>query len=79
MTVVKNPSVESTLDAENRQPWKGILPAPTFPTFEIDDIKSEVEEIIQNLFADHPGTLDISTIPATRKEVLTRILGMRKL
>ena len=54
MKVVKNLSVESTFDAENRQPRKGTPPAPTFPTFEIDDIKSEVEEIIQNLFADHP-------------------------
>ena len=58
-----------SFDAENRQPWKGTPPAPTFPTFEIDDIKSEVAEIIQNLFADHPGTLDISTIPSTKKDV----------
>ena len=58
-----------SFDAENRQPWNGTPSAPTFPTFDVDPIKAEVAELISSVFSHHPGNLDISTVPATKKEV----------
>ncbi|MEC9440152.1 MAG: cryptochrome/photolyase family protein [Myxococcota bacterium] len=54
-------------DADNRQPWKGDPPAPTPPRFDHDEITTEVGELIEAMFADHPGTLDLARVPATRQ------------
>ncbi|MFQ3550162.1 MAG: cryptochrome/photolyase family protein [Armatimonadota bacterium] len=58
-----------SFDTENRLPWKGNPPAPIYPTFFVDDIKIEVENIIETQFADHPGEIDISNIPATLDDI----------
>ena len=57
-----------SFDAENRRPWPGTPPAPQPPRFEIDPIKKEVEELIRDRFAHHPGRLDLSTLPGTKED-----------
>lgn len=54
-------------DADNRQPWSGDPPAPAPPTFDHDDITLEVAALIEDLFADHPGKLDLARVPATKQ------------
>ncbi len=54
-----------SFDAENRLPWRGDPPAPDLPGFEPDAITKEVGEMIRNRFSDHPGILDLTTLPAT--------------
>ncbi|MEZ4462917.1 MAG: cryptochrome/photolyase family protein, partial [bacterium] len=60
-----------SFDAENRKPWKGDPPAPTLPTFEPDAVTREVGELVERQFANHPGRLDLSTLPATRDDANT--------
>ena len=57
-----------SLDADNRQPWKGEPEAPAFPTFEVDAIKLEVAALIEARFADHPGHVDLHSLPATKQD-----------
>ena len=57
-----------SLDGENRKPWKGEPDLPDPPTFPIDPIKSEVGELIENVFGDHPGQLDLSRLPVTHQD-----------
>jgi deoxyribodipyrimidine photolyase-related protein len=52
-------------DADNRKPWRGAPPAPEPLRFEPDAVTREVGELIQARFAHHPGTLDLTTLPAT--------------
>ena len=54
-----------SFDAENRRPWPGDPPAPTPPVFRPDAITTEVCELVESRFADHPGTLDPDSLPAT--------------
>ncbi len=54
-----------SFDSDNRQPWKGDPPAPEQLRFVPDDITSEVGDLIATRFAEHPGTLDLTTLPAT--------------
>jgi len=56
-------------DADNRRPWSGEPSAPQPPTFQVDSITQEVVELIQERFADHPGELDGSQIPASIQQV----------
>ncbi|MEY2795168.1 MAG: hypothetical protein RIR10_884 [Planctomycetota bacterium] len=58
-----------SFDAENRRRWDGTPPAPTPPEFPGSPLREEVASIIETRFARHPGTLDISAIPATRAEI----------
>ncbi|MFO0660189.1 MAG: cryptochrome/photolyase family protein [Polyangiaceae bacterium] len=58
-----------SFDGENRKPWSGSPAAPTPPRFEVDEITREVGELILTRFADHPGTLDLGSIPATSADV----------
>lgn len=57
-----------SFDAENRLPWRGDPPAPEPPRFTPDPVTAEVGEEVQRDYADHPGRLDLSTIPATAKD-----------
>lgn len=57
-----------SFDADNRQPWDGTPEAPAPPTWTPDDITREVGECIESRFADHPGTLDLTTICATAED-----------
>ena len=52
-------------DTENRLPWKGTPPAPEPLTFAPDDITKEVGDLVRTRYADHPGELDLTTLPAT--------------
>ncbi len=58
-----------SFDAENRRRWDGKPTAPTPPTFPGSLIREEVEQTILQHFGDHPGTLDLDAIPATRAEI----------
>jgi deoxyribodipyrimidine photolyase-related protein len=55
-------------DAENRRPWKGTPALPTPITFEEDEIKTEVAEMIDRHFSDHPGSLDLKSLPVTQRD-----------
>jgi deoxyribodipyrimidine photolyase-related protein len=58
-----------SFDAENRRRWDGDPTAPTPPEFPGSMLREEVVAIIESTFAEHPGTLDIATIPGTRAEI----------
>lgn len=55
-------------DFENRLPWKGQPPAPEPPSFPVDEIKQEVVALVRKEFADHPGSLEVSDLPATQRD-----------
>lgn len=55
-----------SFDAENRQPWHGKPAAPVPPTFQVDEMKQEVCDLVERRFALHPGRLDADSLPATR-------------
>ncbi len=57
-----------SFDTENRQPWHGQPPAPTPPTFTVDDITLEVCSLVRERFGHHPGTLTPQRLPATRAD-----------
>ena len=57
-----------SFDAENREPWSGEPPAATPPRFRPDPVTQEVGELVEQRFASHPGTLDLSTLPATASD-----------
>lgn len=59
-------------DADNRKFWPGEPPAPTPPTFVPDAITCEVGALVQRQFAHHPGTLDLSSLPATAEDAQTQ-------
>lgn len=63
-----------SFDAENRKPWKGSPPAPEPPTFEPDAVTREVGELVERVFARHPGRVDLAQLPATRADA-ERILA----
>ena len=54
---------KASFDGENRLPWPGDPPAPAVPRFRHGDIEREVAELIEERYADHPGTLDPGSIP----------------
>lgn len=55
-------------DAENRKPWHGDPPAPSLPRYQPSEIAREVGTLIEERFAQHPGTLDLTTLPTTRAD-----------
>jgi deoxyribodipyrimidine photolyase-related protein len=57
-----------SFDAENRRPWRGEPSAPEVPRFTPDGITEEVVDLVATRFAEHPGTLDPRTLPATRAD-----------
>ena len=57
-----------SFDVENRKPWRGDPPAPTPPTFPVDDVKEEVRDLLDRRFASHPGRLDLERLPATEAD-----------
>lgn len=57
-----------SFDAENRKPWKGTPSAPEPPRYEPDAVTREVGDLVSKRFADHPGTLDLTRLPATRTD-----------
>jgi deoxyribodipyrimidine photolyase-related protein len=57
-----------SFDPQNRRPWRGEPPAPNPPRFPRDAIKEEVVDLIGRAFADHPGDLDLDTLPGTEAD-----------
>lgn len=57
-----------SFDTENRERWRGEPPAPMPPRFEPSAISREVGDLVQSRFADHPGTLDLSSLPTTHAD-----------
>jgi deoxyribodipyrimidine photolyase-related protein len=57
-----------SFDVENRKGWKGQPPAPALPIFCPDAVTSEVLELIETHFADHPGQLKPDELPSTRAD-----------
>ena len=55
-----------SFDAENRKRWNGDPAAPSVPTFVRDEVTDEVVQLVQRKFADHPGTIDLEHLPATK-------------
>ena len=60
-----------SFDQDNRKPWKGDPPAPTPPVFTPDAITREIGELVSTRFSHHPGTLDLSALPATAADAET--------
>ena len=58
-----------SFDAENRKAWKGTPAAPSVPRFVPDQVTQEVGELIEHVFKDHPGQLQLDAIPATIEDV----------
>lgn len=54
-----------SFDSENREPYRGTPEAPSPPRFEADAITLEVRDLVEAHYAKHPGTLDLSALPAT--------------
>ncbi|HET9957553.1 MAG TPA: cryptochrome/photolyase family protein [Polyangiaceae bacterium] len=59
-----------SLDAENRKSWRGQPPVPTPPRFEPDSITREVGDLIEQRYAQHPGRLELTMLPATRADAV---------
>jgi deoxyribodipyrimidine photolyase-related protein len=54
-----------SFDGDNRERWPGTPPAPTPPTFAVDDVTAEVGALVHDRYASHPGTLDLTALPAS--------------
>lgn len=57
-----------SFDAENRRPWRGEPPAPSPPRFEHGEIEREVEALVRERYADHPGEADLAGLATTRAD-----------
>ena len=57
-----------SLDAENREPWRGSPTPPEFPGFPTSRIKEEVCKAVERDLTDHPGALDPASLPATAQD-----------
>ncbi len=54
-----------SFDVDNRLPWAGTPDAPPPPVFTPDAITAEVVDLVNTRFADHPGRVDVSSLPTT--------------
>jgi deoxyribodipyrimidine photolyase-related protein len=57
-----------SFDKENRKAWRGTPPAPEPPTFQPDPITREVADLVATTYSDHPGDLDLHTLPASLED-----------
>jgi deoxyribodipyrimidine photolyase-related protein len=57
-----------SFDADNRQSYRGVPPAPVPPRFAPDEITIEVCDLVERAFASHPGQLDPAALPATASD-----------
>jgi deoxyribodipyrimidine photolyase-related protein len=57
-----------SFDVENRQAWTGTPPAPAAPRFAMDELRTEVQRTIEADYAEHPGELDVASVPAWLSE-----------
>jgi len=61
-----------SFDAENRRFWKGHPAVPDLLQFPTDPIKAEVCEMVRMQFNEHPGTLNVGSIPSTRQDAMAQ-------
>jgi len=54
-----------SFDVANRLPWAGEPTAPSPPSFAPDPVTEEVGQLVERRFAQHPGCLDLTALPAT--------------
>ncbi|MEC7682129.1 MAG: cryptochrome/photolyase family protein, partial [Candidatus Thermoplasmatota archaeon] len=59
-----------SFDSENRMSWKGKPIAPEEPRFEVTDLDREVEELVNTVFSENPGKIDLSKIPTNHSQAL---------
>ena len=57
-----------SFDAENRFPWKGEEQPPSAPVYSVDEVDEEVAEMVRVQFGDHPGHVDLSTVPTSKDD-----------
>jgi deoxyribodipyrimidine photolyase-related protein len=55
-------------DAENRRPWRGEPPAPDLLRFRPDAVTREAGALVEKNYPDHPGSVDLSTLSATKAQ-----------
>ena len=58
-----------SFDEATRHPWKGDPPAPSTPIYEVDEIDDEVALIIDRVFSEHPGRVDLSQLPTSSADI----------
>ena len=57
-----------SFDGENRFPWKGEEQPPSAPVYSVDEVDEEVAEMVRVQFGDHPGHVDLSTVPTSKDD-----------
>jgi deoxyribodipyrimidine photolyase-related protein len=57
-----------SFDADNRNPYKGEVPAPRFPEFPPDEITQEVIALVDDTYAHHFGTTTGFNLPCTQAD-----------
>ena len=57
-----------SFDAENRFPWKGEPMPPSDPLYSKDAIDEEVEEMVERVFPEHPGVIDLNVVPTSLEQ-----------
>ncbi len=60
-----------SFDAENRNPYKGEVPVPRFPSFPPDEITQEVVELVEQTYGHHFGSIDHFDLPCTQADADT--------
>ena len=60
-----------SFDAENRNPYKGEVPAPRFPEFPPDAITQEVIDLVNRYFPHHFGSTDGFNLPCSQADADT--------
>ena len=57
-----------SFDAENREAWKGDPAAARPPEFSPHAVTEEVAELVTERFSQHPGEVQLASLPATRRQ-----------
>lgn len=58
-----------SFDEENRKPWRGDPVAPAPPAFTPDGIDHEVKTMVDDVYSDHPGSIDFTQIPTSEADI----------
>ena len=58
-----------SFDGENRLKWKGEPPCPSPPVFGHDALDQEVERLVNDRYAHHPGHVDLRTVATSQQDI----------
>ena len=58
-----------SFDEANRKFWKGNPPAPEAPVYSIDEIDQGVHQLVEQVFNEHPGHVDLSQFPTSQSDL----------